>query len=657
MNSDMNLPLRVITVFIFLSLMAGCGDNSLPTSTGDSDSPPDQHVDPPEFMAEFQSESTEFSPGSIEYIVVDGPDLSHIQIKSEINGEAAELVTDTEEDQNRLIMLVPPLPPGEHLLQIKLDEDVIELEFSVINYQSIEDPDEFVEEYIQDLINSLEEIISTLELDKEIDLVSDKLDKLEDFSDELHSLSVSDIKSIAYILNHYLPMAEVPEFSLMAGMRSNLRESCDDYSLDFTRQSAKLYDGISFIVLAGAANAIPGVGTAAGIMLAGVGVAHLIDAVRELLNKYDEALNACFSDPTNDLSREFNQFNSLQAYQSDGQVEFIHNESQLFYIESTYSLQNQFIEALVQLREAITSLAEHLPERWTNRFINIPENHTELSPPSRFTVQNISDSDIEIQSETSGDQLSLTASFKDGRMAEETRSFNFEIKDQEYPSSIIQVDAGLVPVTLPVVYDMQKEVISGEAVVFTLHSENADYIEIIDQPNHGSLNVLDPATGEVEYTSVQNYIGEDSFTFRAVNEDGTSNIATVSVSVVELAIIISNLRFEPDYNPEPHICCAFVYLYVDFEASGITIDEEANPGHFNLSYNFSPEYFWTTINPYSTWWRHGTPELGTIQWGLSIHRARELSDGEIETTNSVTIHISYTYGGVTSNTITRTISL
>jgi hypothetical protein len=63
---------------------------------------------------------------------------------------------------------------------------------------------------------------------------------------------------------------------------------------------------------------------------------------------------------------------------------------------------------------------------------------------------------------------------------------------------------------------------------------------VVAGPTHGTLGTVG-ATGQVIYTSHAGYSGPDSFTYRATTSDGTSNTATVSISVTS-APLVSHLR-------------------------------------------------------------------------------------------------------------------
>ncbi len=77
------------------------------------------------------------------------------------------------------------------------------------------------------------------------------------------------------------------------------------------------------------------------------------------------------------------------------------------------------------------------------------------------------------------------------------------------------------------------DAVAGRSTAVTLActSAVAQTFAVVDQPAHGTLSALDAATGELTYTADAGYDGPDSFTYRSTNAGGTSNTATVSVTV------------------------------------------------------------------------------------------------------------------------------
>ncbi|MBB3991084.1 Ig-like domain-containing protein [Croceicoccus naphthovorans] len=83
---------------------------------------------------------------------------------------------------------------------------------------------------------------------------------------------------------------------------------------------------------------------------------------------------------------------------------------------------------------------------------------------------------------------------------------------------------------LPKAIDSAVEVVQGRSGSAQVVSEGADTHEVVTGPAHGTLNLT--ADGSFTYTPSGTYFGTDKFTFRALNEDGYSNTATVMINVV-----------------------------------------------------------------------------------------------------------------------------
>jgi VCBS repeat-containing protein len=66
--------------------------------------------------------------------------------------------------------------------------------------------------------------------------------------------------------------------------------------------------------------------------------------------------------------------------------------------------------------------------------------------------------------------------------------------------------------------------------------------QLVSAPSHGSLTLN--ADGSFVYTPVANYVGSDSFTYMANDGTTNSNVATVSITVVQTPIF-STLSISP----------------------------------------------------------------------------------------------------------------
>ncbi len=88
----------------------------------------------------------------------------------------------------------------------------------------------------------------------------------------------------------------------------------------------------------------------------------------------------------------------------------------------------------------------------------------------------------------------------------------------------------------PVAFDQSVSTDAGNQVVITLDATDADSEPLTFEIRGGPFNgIIEPKSGDgriLEYTPNPNFIGQDSFTFRANDGLSGSNIATVEISVI-----------------------------------------------------------------------------------------------------------------------------
>ena len=88
----------------------------------------------------------------------------------------------------------------------------------------------------------------------------------------------------------------------------------------------------------------------------------------------------------------------------------------------------------------------------------------------------------------------------------------------------------------PLAQDGMEQALAGAPTRITLHATDEDKEEVrfslLEPPQHGSLEKLDPKTGTVTYRASAGFIGRDSFTFKATAPSGLdSNRGTVQIHV------------------------------------------------------------------------------------------------------------------------------
>ena len=83
----------------------------------------------------------------------------------------------------------------------------------------------------------------------------------------------------------------------------------------------------------------------------------------------------------------------------------------------------------------------------------------------------------------------------------------------------------------PIAYDDTLTPAVNEPYDAFLKADYLNTFEIVSNPMHGTISNFDMEKGTFTYTPDDDYSGEDSFTFRAVNELGKSNVATIHIII------------------------------------------------------------------------------------------------------------------------------
>lgn len=134
-------------------------------------------------------------------------------------------------------------------------------------------------------------------------------------------------------------------------------------------------------------------------------------------------------------------------------------------------------------------------------------------------------------------------------------SFAFVANDGGLDSDVSTISITIIPArSPPTATALSFETSEGQPISVTLIATDTDSDDlnfvIISPPSHGTLGSVataSPTTATVTYNPAAGYIGQDSFTYRIDDEDGsTSNIATVSiyVSAINNAPLVSNQRID-----------------------------------------------------------------------------------------------------------------
>jgi hypothetical protein len=114
-------------------------------------------------------------------------------------------------------------------------------------------------------------------------------------------------------------------------------------------------------------------------------------------------------------------------------------------------------------------------------------------------------------------------------------SFTWRASDGIANSNVATVTITITENSPPVAEDSEVEAFTATAQRIDLTANDSDFdtltFEVVAGPSHGTLG--DCSAGSCDYTSDAGYVGPDSFTWRASDGLDQSNVATVSITVLE----------------------------------------------------------------------------------------------------------------------------
>lgn len=216
--------------------------------------------------------------------------------------------------------------------------------------------------------------------------------------------------------------------------------------------------------------------------------------------------------------------------QNSNGFEFTHNESQLFNVNLTKSLDEEIEAIIAETKESLGDLLSILPSSWFNYLFENDFIDEEVANTALFSVLEISDPDIKATYTSLDSEADFSFSFNEDSIPVESRSFNFNYGNEE---TSLNIEATLNP-PVPVAYNLDFSTPTNETLIDTLKADYAANFSIENKPINGTVKLINAELGIFEYTSNQDYEGTDSFTFSASNANGNSESANVDIAIENL---------------------------------------------------------------------------------------------------------------------------
>lgn len=458
--------------------------------------------------------------------------------QGELDGEAITLVrhgTDT------LLFGVPTyFSAGEKTVSVTIAGRTFTQTVNVTAAPVIDDPLSVVTDVFQDAKATIEQLLA----DEAATLTPEQtatlqgiLDDIDEGVNSLSTMTPADLQGLAVVLTSN-GFAGASASAMNQLFKVNLAD-CENATSAFLASHLKTVRRIGIISALGVVGYVlatpePVFTKVAAVAIVAGTLAYVVKASKELNAGVANVIDKCIVEFGAQLIAEVGGANGSQkaggravAYAADTRYGFRHNEPRTFQIERTMRLHDTVLgrmqQAFNRLVTAINSLP-YIPAPAQELLENMKVETTELLPASEVSLGAISSEHVTGSMSASGD--SLTLRFKAVDAEAENIDFTFSLTRTDEDPIVVPAQLTL---ELPEAEDGSLTVIQGRAKDGLLQVRGADSLELVEEPKLGTVTLQ--ADGSFTYTPGNLVFGEDSFVYRARNEVGTSEPATVNVTI------------------------------------------------------------------------------------------------------------------------------
>jgi len=222
---------------------------------------------------------------------------------------------------------------------------------------------------------------------------------------------------------------------------------------------------------------------------------------------------------------------------------FSHNQYASFVVEADQSIIDALrarIATAISSFKSIQAKESYLPDFIFNpvdRLVKLIEPTTEYYPTANMTFSDTSDDGVD-----SNANVGVTA-VSEGEFGVSVRAAILDFSEvAEEPFTLHAIDsiqgvneslAASVSILPPVAQNVAYIVAGGGSITEAMLAEYATSYQVVLQPSDGTLTHEPEVTAYFTYTPDVEFFGTDSFTYKAINGAGDSNIATVTIEVTD----------------------------------------------------------------------------------------------------------------------------
>ncbi len=357
---------------------------------------------------EFEGGQSDFLPGRLAVINQDAVTLDKESYDGLIDGEQLVDLAVPEDSDDQLLFQVPELSEGQHTLKMRLAGRKVSIDFSVESYQPIDDPATYTNDIIDQTDGELETIQNETENQQVADRIQQVRDELANSRSEFKKLSAEKKKMVARTIKTNIE-SFTDNISSKAVTASFDAEKCTDLAGVLIGEKILIERGLKAIIATSYTSIV--FGPVAAAVVAGVGIGKFIQSTQKVLDTYQEALDACLSDPVRTLQEDLVNAKSTKvsgSTLSSTTLSFTHEESKDFYVQTTYTVFEEIRIAYNDYLALLDPLFEYLPGQWKSKLENSKTELTQVDDPGRFSIYGISKKSISAEIQSKSEQIDLT---------------------------------------------------------------------------------------------------------------------------------------------------------------------------------------------------------------------------------------------------------
>ncbi len=311
---------------------------------------------------DFDSETTNFVPGDIQIINVDGPGLPENGVYNGFLADDTPVTLRTNPaNTNQVVFAVPVATAGDQTITFNVDQQTVSLPFVIDEYEQAEDPTAYVNEVLDSLTTRYDSIIEELEEGSFKDQVATTLQNLSQVQTTLGTLSTGELELLSRIIPRFVIDGE-RDFNRKVFITNQNTAECVSPE-DIINGDLNYVLGYQSQISLSPEITELGWGTNIATVMNDIGLSLQIMLIEDAKNKMEYFFSACLAldQSPGSMGIADEDFN---LYSFDNRFRIRENVTYTYYLANRYNTPYTLLQKLNQLDSFLEGEGVLLPESW-----------------------------------------------------------------------------------------------------------------------------------------------------------------------------------------------------------------------------------------------------------------------------------------------------